>query len=86
MDPSVQRDLYERLTSRKFLLTVIVFLFAFGGFLAGQLSYAQFMDIGWKVAVAFFGAEGAADAFSMLRSRPVVQPAPDSTTTVNVST
>jgi hypothetical protein len=85
MDPAVQRDLYERLTSRKFILTVIVFLFAFGGWAGGQLTYAEFMDVGWKVAVAFFGAEGAADAFSMLRTRPIVQGSPDTTTTVNVN-
>jgi hypothetical protein len=85
MDPMIQRDLYNRLTSRKFLLTVVVFLFAFGGWAGGQITYAEFLDVGWKVAAVFFGAEGATDAFAMLRSRSVVPPAPDSVTTVNVN-
>jgi hypothetical protein len=86
MDPMIQRDLYNRLTSRKFLLTVVVFLFAFGGWAGGQLTYAEFMDIGWKVAVAFFGAEGAADAFAMLRPKPVVNVPSADTVVVNADT
>lgn len=78
MDPAAQRDLIERLTSRKFLIGILVIGLALLGWATGNLSYSDMVQTALWVAGLFMGAEGLGDAAGRLASRPAA-----TTTTVN---
>lgn len=82
MDPSIARDLVERLTSRKFILTLVVILLAVVGYMSGQLDYGQFVNTVLFAVGIFSGVEGLADAAGALKGRPT--PPSVNTTNVNV--
>jgi hypothetical protein len=76
----------ERLTSRKFLIGILVIVLALAGWVSGNLAYGDMVQAALWVAGLFMGAEGLADAAGRLRPSPpapVVTPQAD-TTTVNV--
>jgi hypothetical protein len=87
MDPSVQRDLFERLTSRKFLFALVVVVLALIGWATHNLTYGEMIQaVLWSSGV-FMGAEGIADAAGRLASKPT-QPeslSPRLTAEVNVA-
>jgi hypothetical protein len=80
MDPTLVRDLVERLTSRKFILALVVILLALVGYLTHQLDYSSFVNVAlWAVGI-FSGSEGLADAAGALKPHPV----PTAVVTTNV--
>lgn len=69
-------DLLDRLTSRKFLLTIAGILYTLVQVGAGALTPEQGMEAIKVLIVAFLGAEGAADAAGRLKPTVKTDPAP----------
>jgi hypothetical protein len=75
-------DIYERVTSRKFILTVVSLGIAYWNYQLGALTAEQFQTAVWIAVTAYLGAEAVTDAAGALHSTP------DTTvrTTVNTGT
>jgi hypothetical protein len=69
-------DIVDRLTSRKFLLTVASCVYIGVQIAAGTISVSEGMDSIWKIIAAYMVAEGAADAAGRLKPSMPTDPAP----------
>jgi len=73
-----KQDLVGRLTSRKFILCLVVLALTVIGYGTGQLTYEQLVNIVLIAVGVFSGAEGLADAAGAFRrsSTPVSEDNP----------
>lgn len=69
-------DIVDRLSSRKFLLTVATCIYIGIQIAAGSISVNEGLDAIWKVVVGYMAAEGAADAAGRLKPSMPTDPAP----------
>jgi len=69
-------DIVDRLTSRKFLLTIAACVYIGIQIAGGTISVADGMDSIWKIVVGYMAAEGAADAAGRLKPSIAQDPAP----------
>lgn len=79
MSSSKLDDLYDRLTSRKFLLTVLGLIFAIWNYLEGRLTAIEFQTAVTALIVGYGAVEGVTDAFA----RPAPHDNQATTTIVN---
>ena len=69
-------DLIDRLSSRKFLLTIAACIYIGIQIAGGTITVAEGMDSIWKIVVGYMAAEGAADAAGRLKPNSETDPAP----------
>ena len=69
-------DLVDRLTSRKFLLTVAACVYIVVQIAGGTITTNEGLDAIWKIIVGYMTAEGAADAAGRLKPSIAQDPAP----------
>lgn len=61
MSTSKWNDLYDRLTSRKFILTLLAVVFAIWNYHLGALSAVEFQTAVTAAVMVYVGAEAAVD-------------------------
>lgn len=69
-------DILDRLTSRKFLLTIATCVYIGVQAAAGTITTTEAIDGIWKIVVGYMVAEGAADAAGRLKPSLPTDPAP----------
>jgi len=69
-------DIIDRLSSRKFLLTIAACIYIGVQIAGGTITVAEGMDSIWKIVVGYMAAEGAADAAGRLKPSMPTDPAP----------
>lgn len=61
------QEIIAKLTSRKFLVCLLVLVLAALGYARGEIRYQDLVDAGLWVATAYGAAEGGADVARALR-------------------
>lgn len=69
-------DVIDRLSSRKFLLTIAACVYVGVQIAGGAITVNEGMDTIWKIIVGYMAAEGAADAAGRLKPSMPTDPAP----------